>query len=322
MYNNDNKLPLRADRTRALSRFHGAADPLESRPVTFYPPTPMKTLTACLFITIVALCPRARADEPAIVTKARAYLGSESALNAATSVRMTGSMATVDPAGKPMQIAVDIVFQKPFQESITVLQANRVVHTSLDGYDASQQSQDGVPNQKEIDYKNKPWRLTVLGGDQVKTLRVDVLENLFFYRGVLRVGGQIEDRGPATADGKTTEKVAFIYAPNFVYIRHFDPDTGRLVYTESESGTQIREQGEIMAGGIRFPKVIEVTENLNGTPSKKTYTFDKVTVNETYPDSLFAIPALSGATSAAAPVAPAPAPAPSAAPAVALPATH
>jgi hypothetical protein len=284
----------------------------------------MKTLTACLFITTVALCPLARGDEPAIVTKARAYLGSESVLNAVTSISMSGNMATLDAAGKPTQIAVDIVFQKPFQESITVFQANRIVHTSLDGYDASQQSQDGAPNQTEIDYKNKPWRLTILGGDQVKTLRVDVLENLFFYRGVLRVGGQIEGRGPATADGKTTEKVAFIYAPNFVYIRHFDPDTGRLVYTESESGTQIREQGEIMAGGIRFPKVIEVTENLNGTPSKKTYTFDKVTVNETYPDSLFAIPPLSGAASAATPEpAPAaPAPAPSVTPAVALPATH
>ena len=284
----------------------------------------MKTLTACLLITIVALCPLARADEPAIVTKARAYLGSESALNAVTSVRMSGKMTTVDAAGKPAQIAVDIVFQKPFQESITILQANRIVHTSLDGYDASQQSQDGAPGQTEIDYKNKPWRLNILGGDQVKTLRVDVLENLFFYRGVQRVGGQIEDRGLATADGKTTEKVAFIYAPNFVYIRHFDPDTGRLVFTESESGTQIREQGEIVAGGIRFPKVIEVTENLNGTPSKKTYTFDKVTVNETYPDSLFAIPPLSGAASAATPEpAPAaPAPAPSVTPAVALPATH
>ena len=284
----------------------------------------MKTLTACLFITTVALCSPARADEPAIVTKARAYLGSESALNAVTSVHMTGNMATVDAAGKPTQIAVDIVFQKPFQESITILQANRIVHTSLDGYDASQQSQDGAPNQAEIDYKNKPWRLTILGGDQVKTLRVDVLENLFFYRGVLRVGGQIEDRGPAAADGKTTEKVAFIYAPNFVYIRHFDPATGRLAYTESESGTQIREQGEIMAGGIRFPKVIEVTENLNGTPSKKTYTFDKVMVNETFPDSLFAIPPLSGATSAATPE-PAPAalaPSPSVTPAVALPAKH
>ena len=281
----------------------------------------MKTLTACLFVTIVALCPFARADEPAIIAKARAYLGSESTLDAVTSVRMTGNLTTTDASGKPAQISVEIIFQKPYQESITIYQKDRIIHTSLDGYDASQQSQDTTANQTEIDYKNKPWRLTILGGDQVRTLRVDVLENLWFYRGVLRAGGQIEDRGLATADGKTTEKVSFIYAPNFVYIRHFDPATGRLVYTESESGTQIREQGEIMAGGIRFPKVIEVSENLNGTPSKKTYTFDKVMVNESFPTSLFAIPPLSGATSAAAQEA-APAAAPAATPTLALPAAH
>jgi hypothetical protein len=81
-----------------------------------------------------------------------------------------------------------------------------------------------------------------------------------------------------------------VYSPTVAYIRYFDLSDGRLVYTESEGGTKIRERGEIMAGGIRFPKEIEVTETADGKRSTKAYTFDKVTVNESFPSGLFAVP--------------------------------
>jgi hypothetical protein len=253
----------------------------------------MKTLTIYLSTAVVALCPLARADEPAIVAKARAYLGAESALQSVTSVHMAGTMSTdLDNSGKPVKISVDIVFQKPWQESITIFEPNRIVHTSLDTYEGSQQSQDiASASQTSID-SHKPWRLTILGPEQVMTLRVDILENLWFYRGVLRVGGTIEDRGPATIEGVATEKVAFVYSPTFVYYRYFDLSSGRLVFSESESGTKLRESGEITAGGIRFPKRIEVTEILGGKQSTKAYEFDKITVNESFPSSLFAVPDL------------------------------
>jgi hypothetical protein len=251
----------------------------------------MKTLTTCL-LTAVFLCPLLRADEPAIIGKARAYLGSESALEAVTSVRMTGSMSTVsDNQGKPSRISVDIVFQKPWQESITIRQQDRIIHTALDGFEASQQSQGASPDQTSID-DHKTSQLAILGPAQVKTLRVDVLENLWFYRGVLRAGGRIDDQGPAVIDGTNTEKVAFVYSPTVAYIRYFDLSDGRLVYTESEGGTKIRERGEIMAGGIRFPKEIEVTETADGKQSTKAYTFDKVSVNGSFPSGLFAVPYL------------------------------
>jgi hypothetical protein len=253
----------------------------------------MKYLPICLSAAFIALVSQARAEDPAIVAKARAYLGSEADLDGVKSVHMVGHMTTTpeDPA-KPSKVSVEIIFQKPWQESILVIQPDRIIRTALDGYEAWQQEQVGVvPGQTTIDTR-KVWKLSLLGPDQVKILRIDVLENLWFYHGVLRAGGQIESRGPSKQDGAAVEKVAFVYSPSVVYIRYFDQATGRLVFSESEGGTKIREQGEIKAGGIRFPKEIDLTETIDGKPSSKAYVFDTITVNESFPASNFAVPDL------------------------------
>ena len=253
----------------------------------------MKTSTFCVLAAIAGLSPLLRADEPAIIAKARAYLGSESALNAVNSIHMTGNISgALDASGTSSQMTVDIIVQKPWQESIKMLGKDRFVQMSLDGYEASQQTQEGPSAMQTVIDPKKPWRLTILGPEQVRALRVDISESLWFYRGVLRAGGTIEDRGRATMDGIDTEKVAFVYAPNAIYIRYIDRSTGRLVFTETESGTKIRESGEIMAGGIRFPKQIAVTDIVNGKDSTKTYNFDKITLNESFPAGLFAVPDL------------------------------
>ena len=60
-----------------------------------------------------------RADEPAIIAKARAYLGSEAALNAVTSLHLSGTVSGENPANtgsKDWSAKVEIIFQKPWQE--------------------------------------------------------------------------------------------------------------------------------------------------------------------------------------------------------------
>jgi hypothetical protein len=81
------------------------------------------------------------------------------------------------------------------------------------------------------------------------------------------------------------------YSPKIIYHRYFDQATGRLVYSDTEGGAKIREQGEIEAGGIRYPKTIVIVDKTAaGKTSTKTYTFDKVTLNESFPTSFFAVP--------------------------------
>jgi hypothetical protein len=229
--------------------------------------------------------PEGRAAEPAILAKARAYLGPEALLDGVKAVHFFGTLVVTDPAdpAKTTRTAVEIVFQKPYRQRIVKTSAKTVDVTALDGYDAWQRVQvAGDPTK---------WRQTLLSIEQIKRLRAATWESLSFYRGLESHGGRIEDLGPVTADGVACRKVAFIHAPNIVFCRYFDLATGRLVYTETETGEIQREQGEILADGLRFPKSVKIdTKNAAGQPQTVALDFEKVILNEAFPDSLFQVP--------------------------------
>lgn len=225
------------------------------------------------------------AAEPAIISKARAYIGNEAALNNVMSVHYTGTLVTTDPADpqKQARAEMDILFQKPEQQRITVTSEKSIEVTALDGYDAWQRV-TSVADKTQ-------WRQTLLGTEQIRRLRANTWENLSFFRGLERAGGRVEDQGTTTVEGVTCQKVAFIHAPQIIFFRYFDVATGRLVFTETESGGTIREQGEIIVDGIRFPKsIVTATKNQAGQLQTVTITFDKIEVNKPFPRSLFAVP--------------------------------
>lgn len=227
------------------------------------------------------------AAEPAIIAKARARLGPESVIEAVKSIHYVGTLVTTDPTDptKQTRAAIDIVFQKNDQQRIRATSDKIIETTALDSYDAWQRKQDAADQSK--------WQQTLLGPAQIKRLRANTWETLAFFRGIEKRGGKIEEMGTATVDGVVCQKVAFIHAPDIIFYRHFDPATGRLVYTETETGGTLREQGEIMAGGLRFPKtLVTTTKNAKDQVQTVTINIEKVTVNEVFPASFFAVPGL------------------------------
>jgi hypothetical protein len=239
---------------------------------------------ACLALALATVV---RAAELPIIAKARAFVGSEAALEGVTSVHYQGTLVTTDPAdpSKQTRAAMEIIFQKPEQQRITATSDKTVEITALDGYDGWQRIQDASDPTK--------WRQTLLGSEQIKRLRANTWENLAFFRGIERIGGHIEDQGTQTIDGTTCQKIAFIHAPSIVFYRYFDVATGRLVFTETETGGTIREQGEMVVQGIRFPRsIITATKNAKGETVTVTINFEKITLNEPIPASVFAVPML------------------------------
>ncbi len=251
----------------------------------------MKSLALGLLVAAAVAAPIARADEPAIIAKARAYLAPESAFAAIQTLHFTGKIvqASADfpnDRTKDRTNAVEIFFEKPWRERIVVMIPGRVVETALDDYDGWQRSRDAA------NPGSRP--LVLLGVDVTENLRADTWENLNFYRGLELVGGRVEDEGAATVDGVACEEVAFVHSPTIAYHRYFDRATGRLVLTETAAGVKIREQGEIIAGGIRFPKAIVTSQiKSSGQEQVTTYAFDKIAVNERLSDNLFTVPMLS-----------------------------
>lgn len=233
-----------------------------------------------------------RADEVADrwVAKARAYLGSDAALDAVRSLHFQGSFASTeqvpDPADpkklieQPVRVAIDIIFQQPMQQR-QVLRSDRVERvTALDDY-------DGWERVADLTGKNKS-RLTLLDTMSIKRLRATTIENLSFYSS--RVGSrQIQFIGEETVEGVPCVKLSFTHGGNIVFLRYFEQSTGRLVKTVVEGGGEIREEGEFLVSGVRFPKKV-----INQAPGGRstTITFEQIAVNETLPPESFAVPVL------------------------------
>lgn len=238
-----------------------------------------------LFAAVLVVAVAASAAEPAIIAKARAFIGPEDALNSVQSVHYTGTLVTADPAdpAKQTRAAIDIIFQKPEQQRIMSTTEKVVEVTALDGYEGWTRLQDPSDASK--------WQQTLLGTQQIKRLRANTWENLSFFRGIERIGGRTEDQGTHTVDGVTCQKIAFIHGPNIIFYRYFDRATGRLVFTETEAGGTIREKGDMVVNGIRFPRsIVTASKNAKGEVHTVTINFEKIEVNGTFPDSYFRVP--------------------------------
>src|SRR5207253_2104607 len=84
---------------------------------------PPPRLQSWMVLALVAIAAGgARAAEPAIIAKARAFVGAESALNAMKSVHYTGTLVTTqsDDPSKTLRQTVEIIVQKPDQQRVTV----------------------------------------------------------------------------------------------------------------------------------------------------------------------------------------------------------
>ncbi|HWL17243.1 MAG TPA: hypothetical protein VNR00_16675 [Opitutus sp.] len=239
----------------------------------------LAALGGLLFFVTAAL-----AAEPAIIAKARARLASDATLDAVRSIHYVGTLISPTP-GKPdeeTRSKIEIILQKPSQQRIVITMPDVIEVSALDGYEAW----------KRTTAANDPtnWQQQQLGVEQIRQLRADVWQNLYFFRGIEKIGGSVEDQGSVTMNGVVCRKVAFSHTPTLIYYRYFNADTGELVFTGDEQNN-VREEGEIVAGGIRFPKTIFITQVLaSGEKVERRIDFETITVNESFPASLFAVP--------------------------------
>jgi hypothetical protein len=192
-------------------------------------------------------------------------------------VRYTGTIEFEGAGTRTM----DIIFQKPLQHRITLSGPELEEVMALDGYDGWQ---------KRSNPKNPTqWQLVLLDANQIKRLRAQAWDNLNFLRNIEKMRGTVRLEGEETVDGQACVKLVFSYYDSIVLTRFYEKSTARLLKTVTESGVEIREEGEVFAGGIRFPRKV-INREKNGRTV--TMTFEKIAVNETYPATDFAVPAL------------------------------
>jgi hypothetical protein len=248
-------------------------------------------IAAC---ALALLAPATGRAEPAVLGLARAYLGPQSTLDAIKSIHFVGTLKRMDPdhPGKASSVeSLEMTFARPLKQKLVDRQPLVTRTTVLDGYDAWDWDQSNSDPSK--------YRLKWLNADDVKTLRANTWENLYYYS--RPEGGSVEDKGPATVDGVACERVDFTHQTGIVYERYFDRDTGRLVMTV-RGPEVIRESGELRADGIRFAKTI--VSSVKGPQGKDEVTmvdFDSVALNEPLAPGLFDVPSPPAPKAAAAP---------------------
>lgn len=251
---------------------------------------PRHLLVSILLPVLLALS--ARADEAEVwIAKARSFLGEEKVLNAVKSIHFKGTLDTIErvpsdtdknvTVNRPVSVPVEIIFEKPFRQKITVWGPKFIESTALDGYDAWQKvSSAANPAQ---------WEVRLLGPSQVKRLRANTLENLAFYSTKEMPGCTAHVAGDVVVDEVDCVKVTFTHVGGVVFSRYFERTSGRLIKTDTENGSELREEGEMRVNGIRFPRRV-VSKSPEGILT--AITFDRITVNETLPADTFAVPLL------------------------------
>lgn len=235
----------------------------------------------------------ARADQQVerIIARARAAVGSEAVLNGVRSIHFVGTLETtaqvpVDGDAnnlrtEPVRLGLDIIFQKPYQQRMTLRSDQGVEVTALDDYDGWVRRTPAADPTR--------WQISFLDVPQVKRLRANTWENLAFFRGIEQRGGKLTFAGDATVDGRACSKLVFTHDDNIVFTRYFAKDSGALVKTETEAGGEIREEGELVVQGLRFPRKL-INRAPNGQVS--VITFERITLNEAFPAETFAVPTL------------------------------
>lgn len=245
-----------------------------------------------LFLALVLLAGAAgpsRAEPPTIVSRARAFLGGSENLEAIRSIHYEGTLTFTEVReGAPTNSStqeIEIIFQKPCQQRIEARGKERVEVTGLDGYEAWHRVQSTEDPSS--------WRLTLLPKEQIKRLRANTWQNLAFFKGIEREGGEMRNHGVVDLEGRSAHKLSFVHGDGIVFTRYFDPGTGRLLLTETEQGAEIREDGKIRVAGVRFPRRVMTKVPLpDGGHRLITAEFSRVTVNEAFPPDLFRVPFL------------------------------
>jgi hypothetical protein len=243
--------------------------------------TPVSPLRAAAVVALLlaAVSGAVAADLPLTLVRARAYVGSEERIGELRSIRFIGRLTSADAPS----VEIEIIFQKPYRHRVVTRSADVRETTALDGYEGWQRLEDVRDASR--------WRMKLLTKEQVKRLRANTWENLAFFRGHEAIGGTVEDLGSVDLDGRKFHKVSFLHESGSRFTRYFDLDSGRLALTETDQGRRIVEEGEIVADGLRFPERIRTTSTADGGAARTvSIVFERITVNEDFPESLFSVP--------------------------------
>lgn len=241
----------------------------------------MKQPLFTLAVLCVAMAARAATPAETLVTKARAALGGEAALNAVHALRFEVSAA--DAEGKSLGVIIS-EYKEPMKlrEIDYTHEATEIV-SAIDGA-------EGHRVMRRLDSGAR--RMEIMPTSEVDARRDFALSNLHLMAVPSPARGVVETEPGREIDGVKCDTLAYKYHSGIVLRRFVEAGTGRLVATRvdfnGKAGDLMVNKGEQIVSGIRFPKEIVIL-NAEGKTLRKL-AISKIEVNPALDDKSFATP--------------------------------
>lgn len=251
-----------------------------------------KRLLIATVAAFTAFAPlRAAESTAAIIERAREFLGGDKVLNQVTSLHFTGTVeikieGAGAPAGTtPVKNDIEFIFQRPLDYLMKRTDTKGKETVGLSGYDAWSM----------IEIPGQPTRLIMESPARTWNLQASAFDSLNFFNGIESRRGSVTLKGDTTIDGKPAVRVSFLHPGKVEFIRVFEKKTGRLLSTEMADGVVLREEGEQVVSGVRFPQRVISISTRGDTPEKTvttttTITISAIKVNEKFDPAIFLMP--------------------------------
>lgn len=234
----------------------------------------LQTLLFALF-SLSMVAPLAATPTAAeTIQRARVHLGGDAALDRVQSLIYRGTFETADAVTGQIVITL----KKPARQHLELIIDDTRRITAINDFEGWERV-SRISNPEE-------WSMVLIDFNEFRRMRANTWENLFFFRGIEQMRGRVIDRGLVTFNEKEAHLLVFEYDRNLSYSRYFDPQSGRLYATVNDRGQEIREEGEMMVDGIRFPR--EIISRVDGRDVMRVR-FSEIRVNPPVDDQIFEV---------------------------------
>lgn len=230
----------------------------------------MQRSIALLFLAGASLAAATPLED--VIAKARAFVGPEDKLEAVETLSYEG---TLTPAADGETRTVRLILEKPARQRLEIEREDgrvTMIVNDLEGFMVQENLATGAR------------RVDPLPVDQVRRFKANAAENLYFFKFPPDRQVRVKYMGREDFRGRTVDAVRYLHPGNVLFFRYFDPETGELVGTRTDTGTVNTEEGEVTVGGLRFSdKVISFEED----QKVHTIEFSEIKVNPELPEGTF-----------------------------------
>ena len=236
----------------------------------------MKTLLhICLLLVAASVSARA-VSEDEVINRARATIGTDSALDGLITFQLVGSLDPVDPDMPSATLL--IIARKPLSQRFEIKVDDIVETTILD-------CGKGCIIRSNLDAGASQMR--DLLGTELERVVYSTRQLFTFYRPDIKNGETVTFEGALTYRGVHCYKLLYEYPDGLETIRYFSVADDSLVATITENGVESIGIGAQVVDGIKFPKEIEYYE---GDRKLHTIVIHELKLNKPLTTGIFDIP--------------------------------